>query len=138
MSTATDNPSPAAGRVLLWLGLGCLLLGPVLYVVQLRAGRFDTPWYMPALATLGTGLVLIALWRRRSAWRVLSLGLVALLAGGEWWFIEHSRLPAYTGPLAGGKPFPEFRASRADGSAFTRADFEGERDTVLVFFRGRW
>src|SRR5262245_34188178 len=137
MSTTTTT-SPAVGRGLLWLGLGCAFLGLGVYVLLLRAGRFDTPWYMPALATLGTGLVLLALWRRRSVWRILSLVLVALLAGGEWWFLEHSRLRAYTGPLADGKPFPEFRASRAAGSSFTRADFEGERDTVLVFFRGRW
>jgi hypothetical protein len=103
------------------------------------AGRLDTPWYAPALATAGAGLVLLSLWRRPTAWRVLALILVGLLAGSEWWFLlGHSRLPAYTGPLAKGTPFPEFRAARADGTPFTRADLEGEHDTALVFFRGRW
>ncbi|HKB36578.1 MAG TPA: hypothetical protein VKD72_09000 [Gemmataceae bacterium] len=138
MSTTTTT-SPAVGRGLLWLGLGCAFLGLGVYVLLLRAGRFDTPWYAPALATLGTGLVLMALWRRRSVWRILALVLVSLLAGGEWWFLEQSRLPAYSGPLADGTRFPEFRAARADdGKPFRRADLEGKQDTALVFFRGRW
>jgi hypothetical protein len=104
----------------------------------MRAGRFDTPWYVPTLATLGAGLVLWSLWQRRSAWRVLALALVALIAGLQWWWLlAYSRLPPYTGPVAAGRPFPAFRAARADGSPFTRADLEGQ-PTALVFFRGQW
>ena len=48
------------------------------------------------------------------------------------------RLPAYTGPVAAGQPFPEFATQRADGSPFTQRDLEGDQNNVMVFFRGRW
>jgi hypothetical protein len=102
-------------------------------------GLLTTPWYAPVLATGGIGLVLLALRRRLGAWRVLALVFVALVAVYQWWFLlAHTRLPAYAGPVAAGEPFPEFRAARADGSPFTRADLEGKQATALVFFRGRW
>jgi peroxiredoxin len=37
------------------------------------------------------------------------------------------------GPIAAGTPAPEFTLEREDGSAFTRADLEGET-TILVFY----
>jgi hypothetical protein len=111
----------------------------VSYGVQLAFGRTDTPWYAPVLATLGAVLVLLALRRRRNAWRALALAAVASVAGFEWWFLlSHARLPAYAGPVSAGGTFPEFRAARADGTPFTRADLGGDRATALVFFRGRW
>src|SRR4051794_35793136 len=136
MSIPHDPTFPTrGGRGALWLGLACAALGLLLYAAQTSAARLDTPWYAPALATVGAGLVLAALWRHPSPWRVLALVVVALLAGFEWWFLAwHARLPDYAGPLQEGTPFPAFRAARADGSPFTRADLEGEHDTALVFF----
>src|SRR5262249_21366417 len=136
MSHTPDRPS---GRMALGLGVGCALLGLLLYGVQLSAGRTDAPWYAPALATLGVVLVLASLQRRRGAWRALALVLVAFLAVFEWWFLlVYARLPAYAGPVRVGQPFPEFRVQTADGTPFTRADLSGGRATALVFFRGRW
>src|SRR5438270_828826 len=79
-----------------------------------------------------------ALSRRRTVWRVLVLLLVTLLAAGEWAFVLETRLPAYTGPVAEGRPFPAFKTARADGSPFTQEDLADGQKTVMVFFRGRW
>jgi hypothetical protein len=124
----------------LWLGVACALAGVALYVVQLLvAGRADTPWYAPALATVGAALVAVSLRSRPSAGRSLALLLVLAVAGFEWWFLlGYARLPAYEGPVRAGQEFPEFRAARADGTPFTRSDLVGDRATALVFFRGRW
>src|SRR5262249_50087820 len=78
------TPSRPSGRLALGLGVGCALLGLLLYGVQLSAGRTDAPWYAPALATLGVVLVLSSLQRRRGVWRVLALVLVMFLAAFEW------------------------------------------------------
>jgi peroxiredoxin len=48
------------------------------------------------------------------------------------------QLPEYSGPVAAGQPFPAFTTRQADGAMFTRDDLKGNRDNVLVFFRGRW
>jgi hypothetical protein len=69
----------------------------------------------------------------------MALVLVAFLAAGEWWFLlNYARLPAYTGPVAAGGPFPDFQAAKTDGTPFTRTDLAGDRGTALVFFRGHW
>ena len=127
-----------SGRLLLGLGLGVAILGVIGYAVQLRAHRLTTPWYMPGAATLGVVLVVASLWQRRTLWRGLALVLVLLLAGGAWAFVLVPRLPAYAGPVEEGQPFPEFTTVRADGTPFTRRNLEGNQDSVLVFFRGRW
>jgi len=131
-------PRRRPGRRLLALGLGLAALGVIGYAVQLAAHRLTTPWYLPLSATLAAACLAAALWQARSAWRVLALLLVVLLAGAEWAFLLSSRLPAYTGPVAAGQPFPAFATVRADGTPFTQRDLEGDRDSVLVFFRGRW
>ncbi len=137
--TPSQRP-PGGGRPLLWLGVLCAILGPPLYMAQLTAaGRTDVPWYAPALATVGLVLVVLSLRRRPTVWRGLALVLVAALAGIQWWFVTgYTQLPAYAGPVAAGRTFPEFAAKRADGAPFTRADLEGDRATALVFFRGHW
>jgi hypothetical protein len=96
------------------------------------------PWYMPIAATLSVFLIVVALWQARSVWRILALLLVVLLAGAEWAFMLGTRLPAYTGPVATGQPFPEFTTMRADGAPFMQRDLEGDQNNVMVFFRGRW
>ena len=141
-TTTYTSPPASSGRGLLWLGVFCAILGPLVYVGQISQSWLTTPWYAPALATLGTLLVVLALGRRRSVWRFLALGLVLLLTGFQWFFITSARLPAYAGPVAAGEPFPDFRAARDDGNSFaqsfTAADLKGDKDTVLVFFRGHW
>jgi cytochrome oxidase Cu insertion factor (SCO1/SenC/PrrC family) len=108
------------------------------YVAQVATHRVLAPWSLPASATLGAIFLVVSLWGRRTVWRVLALLLVVLLAGAETSFLLMIRLPAYTGPVAAGQPFPAFATVRADGTTFTQHDLEGDPDNVLVFFRGRW
>jgi hypothetical protein len=141
MSTTSPPIAPpkSGGRLLLWVGLLAAPLGIAAYVLQMKAAVLTTPWYAPALATLGTVLVLVALLRRPTVWRAGALLLVGLLTAGEWWFLlGASRLPTYAGPVAVDRPFPEFAAALADGTPFTHDNLKGDQDTVLVFFRGHW
>jgi hypothetical protein len=118
--------------------LALAVLDLVGYAVQIAAQRLVTPWYLPFTATLGVVLIVVALWRRRSVWRVIALLLVLLLAGAEWAFLLTTRLPVYTGPVAVDQPFPAFETKRAEGQPFTQQDLQGNENNVLVFFRGRW
>jgi hypothetical protein len=123
---------------LVLLGFGLAALGVIGYVVQFRAGRLWAPWYIPILATLSALCTVVALLRARSLWRVLALVVLVLFAGLTWAFLL-GRLPRYEGPVAEGTPFPAFATVKADGtSPFTQRDLEGDRDNLLVFFRGRW
>lgn len=135
---AIGKPGEPTGRLQVWLGVVAGLLGPVLYVLQLKAGRLVVPWYMPILGTLGCVLVLASLARRRSIGRFLLVGVLGILAVGEWFVLSFSRLPAYSGPVAVGKPFPAFATTWADGKPFTEANLPGDANTIMVFFRGRW
>jgi hypothetical protein len=141
---ATTPPSAsakAAGRPLLWLGIVLFLLGRIIKAVVLfGAGVLLTPWYSPILGTMGVGLIALSIVRRRTVWRIVALVLIGLLTAGEWWLLlAYSRIPTYAGPVAAQQPFPEFSpASLADGTSFTRDNLVGEKDTVLVFFRGFW
>ena len=138
-SAPVQTPRRSPGRLYLWLGLALGLLGPVLYTVQLLAHRLTVPWYVPILGTLAVGVVLFALADRRTVWRFLAIGFLILLAAGEWFFLlSLSKVPAYSGPVAAGEPFPAFTTTLADGSTFDQTNLKGEQATVLVFFRGRW
>jgi hypothetical protein len=138
--TASPPAAPRRypGRLLLALGLVLPALGMAGYAAQVAAHHLTVPWYLPLSAALGVALVVLSLWRARTVWRVLALLLVLLLAGAEGAFLVRVRLPAYTGPVAAGQPFPAFTTTRADGTPFTQRDLEGDQDNVLVFFRGRW
>ncbi len=114
------------------------MLGFILYAIQLGIGRLVTPWYMPGLTTLGIVLLAVALRQARTVWRWLALLLILLLGSAEWAFVLATRLPAYAGPAAVGKPLPEFATVTADGTPFTQRDLKGDQQNVLVFFRGRW
>ena len=145
METLTTPPAAVPrrppGRPLVWLGLILGLLAPALYVVQLWAGLLFVPWYAAGLGTLAAALLVLALARGRTIWRIAGVGLLTLLAVGEWLFLlVFSRLPVYTGPVAVGQPFPAFAAVRADADSatFRQDDLRGDQGTVLVFFRGRW
>jgi hypothetical protein len=125
--------------VYLWLGTGLVLVSPFLYVLQLRAKILVVPWYAAVLASAGVALLLLAVLRRPTVWRLAALLLCGLLAGFEWHFLlVHSKVPTYTGSVAAGAYVPAFSASRADGSAFDQDSLRGPYNTVLVFFRGRW
>lgn len=136
MSTATTAAKP--GRGLLFLGLACAVLGIAAYIVQVSLSHLTTPWYLPLTACVGVGLVVMSIAKKRTVWRWLVLLLVVCITGFECTFLLATRLPAYAGPLEVGKPFPAFQTQRADGSTLTQADFKGDQNTVLVFFRGRW
>src|SRR6267142_1977688 len=138
MSTTTQfaEKSPGnTGRGSVWLGLAAALLGPVLYVAQLKAGRLVVPWYLPLLGTLGCLLVLASLGHVKSLGRILLVGVLGFLAFGEWFFLlSVSKLPSYSGPVAVGKPFPAFATTWADGKPFTEASLPGDLNTIMVFF----
>jgi cytochrome oxidase Cu insertion factor (SCO1/SenC/PrrC family) len=108
------------------------------YIAQISAQRLAMPWYLPCAATLGAACIILALWRRRTVWRVLALLMVMLLAGAEWTFVLATRLPAYAGPVAVGSSFPPFATIRSDATPFTEHDLQGGQSSILVFFRGRW
>jgi FtsH-binding integral membrane protein len=128
-----------SGKVWLALGIGLLLLGPALYVIQFQAKVLTVPWYAPALATVGVVMLLLAVLERPTVWRIAALTLVGLLTAAEWYILVWlSRVPAYTGPVAAGVTFPAFRTALADGSVFDQDSLRGQQNTALVFFRGRW
>jgi hypothetical protein len=68
----------------------------------------------------------------------LGLVVTGLLAAAAWSMVLGLNTPPYTGALAEGRPFPEFVAARADGKPFAHQDLLGDKNTVLVFFRGHW
>jgi hypothetical protein len=142
MTTVSTNPSIAtrsAGRVYFWVGLVACLLGLVLAMVQFSMKFLFVPWYMPALATFGALLLVVAVVRRVSILRVTVLLLVAAFAGFQWFFLGSlMKLPAYEGPARAGRQLPAFHSTLADGRPFSEADLRDGSRRVLVFFRGRW
>src|SRR5262249_15809876 len=123
----------------LWIGIILALLPLVACIIQFQLKRLTVPWYLPLLSTLGVLLLLLSLRRRRTVWRFLALVLFGLLTAGEWVFLGAlMNLPAYAGAAVAGQPFPTFSTPLADGSPFTEAQLKGDKNTVLVFFRGRW
>jgi hypothetical protein len=143
-TVATTSPPAtevrrASGRLFLGLGILLVLLGPILYAVEIKAKHLPTPWHAPALAAVGIVLVIIAVWRRPNLWRITAFVLFGLIAAGQWFmFLVASKVPPYTGPVAIGAAMPAFKTTLADGSPFDQDSLRGEQDTVLVFFRGRW
>ena len=143
--TAPNIPttSPATersrGRPYFWAGIVACLLGVALVFVQFGLKHLFVPWYSPMLATIGGGLLLLSVARRRSIPRVIALVLVAVLAGFEWYFlVSFVKLPDYEGPARTGQKLPPFSTTLASGSTFTDADLRDGSRRVLVFFRGRW
>ena len=137
-STISETPRPRSTAPLLTLGLCLPALGVLGYVVQLQMQHLWAPWYMPIAATIGVVLVAISMWKKPGVLRGLALLAVFSLSAAEWGLTVGLRLPAYTGPVAAGSPFPAFATTRADGSPFTHNDLQNGQDHVLVFFRGRW
>ena len=127
------------GRMYLLLGALLAAAGLVIYALQFRAKVLTTPWYVPVLATVGVALAVASLARYRSVGRWAAVVLLTLFAAAEWVFLlVLMSTPPYTGPAKAGQPFPAFATTLADGSTFTQDNLKGDRNTVLVFFRGRW
>ena len=139
MTDPYKTTTPHPGRSLLLLGVLVALAGPVLMIVLVFGAKIlITPWYSPLLGTLGVALIVLAIVRSRSIWRWTAVVIFTALAGFGWWALFAMRLPAYTGPVKDGQPFPAFATTLADGSAFTQDDLKGDQNTVMVFFRGHW
>jgi membrane-associated phospholipid phosphatase len=117
------------------LGIG----GFLLYGVQFSQGVLIVPWYVPIFSTTGALTVLWAVIRLPNILRIVALVVAVLLAVLAWLFVGYYvRLPKYEGPVAVGKPFPAFVSMTADGQRFDETNLMGPKNTVLMFFRGRW
>lgn len=137
-SLTAAPPTRAGGRLYLWLGLLVGLAGPAAYWLQLYLRHLTVPLYLPLAGTAAVGMIIAALVRKGSVWRILALLFLGLLAAGEWAVVTTLRLPPYTGPVAVGRPFPAFSTTWVDGSRITEGDLKGDQNTVMVFFRGHW
>jgi len=114
-------------------------IGIAIYVFQVQAKILRTPWYIPVIATVGLALIILALVQSRSVIRWLAVVLFTLFAGLLWVvFGVMMNVPEYTGPVKVEQPFPSFSTTLADGSKFTEDNLKGDKNTVMVFFRGRW
>src|SRR5204862_378054 len=135
----THPPVTTTGRGYFLAGIAVCLLGLVLVAVQFSLKRLFTPWYSPVLATLGAILLVIAVSRRASIPRLITLILLVAFAGLQWYFLGViTKLPDDEGPARVGRRLAAFRAMRADGQPFTDATLHDGTRRVLVFFRGRW
>ncbi len=80
--------------------------------------------------------------RRRSG-KTPTLVLAALLVGPAAALAASEKMPeASAGDPAGavrvGEPAPDFTLQSSGGDTYTLADRQGDRNVVLVFFRGTW
>ena len=136
-STTATRQHP--GRSLLFLGMFLAIGGYALNMVLMFGAKIlRESWYAPILGTLGLALIILALMRSRAIWRWIAVVVFTLFVGFQWWAGFAMRLPAYTGPVKDGQPFPAFATTLADGSTFTQDDLKGDQNTVMVFFRGHW
>ena len=140
MSSMSPPPDRSRGRGYFWLGLFLCVLGIGLAAVQLAVLKLTvTPWYSPALATIGAIVLLLSSSVRPTIPRVFFFVLVAAFAGLQWHALTNlMKLPEYQGPVAAGKSIPAFTSTSADGKPFTEADLRDGSRRAMVFFRGRW
>ena len=142
MVTETTTPAVvdrSAERPALWWGITACIAAIGLCALQYGVKVLITPWYLPALTTVGLFLVVMSLAQRRTITRVLVLLVVLGLAGFEWFVVGWaSVVPEYTGTARAGATLPAFRTTLADGRTLTDKDLEDGTPTVLTFFRGRW
>jgi hypothetical protein len=138
-SVPPDVTSRSRHRLLFFAGITLFVLGPALYVIQIRLKNLGAAWYVPILSSAGVLLIILSVWRRRGVVRIVFLMLFAIVCGFEWFiFTVAARTPAYTGPAQPGRKVPQFAAQLADGTPFTTAELEKGDSTVLVFYRGHW
>jgi len=138
--TAIASPlAPPRHWPFFFLGFLFIILGPALYFIRLRLHHTETPWYMPALTSIGVLFAIVSVWQRRGFLRPVGLLLFVLVCGLQWFYmVVHAKTPSYTGPAQSGSKVPAFATSLSNGEAFTDRDLENGQRTVLLFFRGRW
>jgi hypothetical protein len=121
------------------LGFLLFLAGPAISAALIFAEKLITPWYLPALATLGVLCMAFSVWQRPGILRTIGLVLFLALCGFEWFFVAHAiRTPEYTGPAQAGKKLPAFTAAKADGTVFSSSDLAAGTPSIALFFRGHW
>ena len=137
--TAPAEKRRYPGRLFLWLGLLAAVAGPVIYTLQVLSKSLLAPWYVPVLATLGALLIAWSLVLSRTLWRWGAVGLATLFAGLIWlMMLVGFATPPYNGTVTVGQAFPSFETKLAGGGSFQQGDLRGDKDTILLFFRGRW
>ncbi len=97
------------------------------------------PWLILAALTLGCGLGIASLVRRRSVARYAIVG-VELALGGllASYFVTLSFLPAHSLALEVGDPFPVHSLRDQDGTIRATGAAAGEGSALYVFYRGDW
>lgn len=165
---ALGDASPTARsfpRAFFWgTALLAIALVPTFFAQVFWARALVTPWYVPIGGSIAALVLSLIAWRHRRWWRVGVALFTVALACFEWFFVvAGTRLPDYQGPIASGSALPTFHAVLADqpsgdgsklsatadsagansdagasGTAIDESYFRQGRDTVLVFFQGRW
>lgn len=142
MNDSKQQPSPPhrnSGLAFLILGMLLAVAGPVIYAVQVQNKSLMAPWYFPILATLGALSIGWSLVQRRTIWRWGTAGLTSLFAAFVWlMMLVGMATPPYQGSVTVGQAFPKFETRLASGEAFQQGDLQGDKNTVLVFYRGHW
>jgi hypothetical protein len=139
LKQAVTQAERRSGLAFLVLGLLAVVGGPVIFTAQMLNKSLLAPWYVPILATLGALLVAWSLVQSRTLWRWGVAGVSALFAALVWlWMLVGLAIPPYTGPVTVGQAFPGFETRLASGAAFRQEDLRGDKDTILLFFRGHW
>ncbi len=134
----TNNPSKRAWPLFL-LAVLLFVLGPPLYMLQVRMNDLRMPWYIPILATAGVLVAVLAVCRRPRVLSIVGLVVLAGVCGLEWFMmLVATKTPVYNGPATAGQKLPTFTTTRADGGPFADSDLASGQETVLLFFRGRW
>lgn len=161
-ASATARSFP---RAFFWgTALLAIALVPTFFAQVFWARALVTPWYVPIGGSIAALVLSLIAWRHRRWWRVGVALFTVALACFEWFFVvAGTRLPDYQGPIAVGGALPAFHAVLADqplgdgsassatagpagassdagasGTAIDESYFRQGRDTVLVFFQGRW
>ena len=68
---------------------------------------------------------------------LFSITVIAVLAGGAWWWLTHRGLRAMPAQLKPGSPLPDFRAVDEQGDPVRSVELHGS-PTVILFVRGNW
>jgi hypothetical protein len=141
MTMNRANPvGTGAGRWPVFIaGVLLFLVGPGIYVAQFRLKHLHTPWYVPILATLGVLCMAVSVMQRRGMVRTIGLILFTLLCGLEWFATLKATLsPPYAGPAVAGQKIPNFTTALAGGAEISSQDLAKGKNSVLIFYRGRW
>ena len=113
--------------------------GPAIYAIQVQNKSLMAPWYVPILATLGAFSMIWSSVQRRTIWRWGTAGMGLLFAAFLWlMMLVGMATPPYQGSVTVGQAFPRFETRLASGDIFQQGDLQGDKSTVLVFYRGHW